>query len=136
MALGFSATLRNNIADAILADIDAGATAATLKIYDGVQPATGGAATNLLATFTLTDPAGTVSGNVLTLDFDPDLSTTWSGSGTATWFRIETGTAAAQVIDGTVTVSSGGGDLELSSVTADGVSTVTLETGTITVGNA
>ena len=134
MALGFSATLRNNIADAILADIDAGASAATLKIYDGTQPATGGAATNLLATFTLTDPAGTVSANVHTLDLDPDLSTTWSGSGTATWFRIETGTAAAQVIDGTVGTS--GTDLILSSVAADGVSTVTLETGTITVGNS
>ena len=33
MALSFSAGLRNAIADTILAEIDAGASAATLKIY-------------------------------------------------------------------------------------------------------
>lgn len=135
MALGFSTTLRTAIATAIITAIDGGAGAATLKIYDGTRPSTGGTATNLLATFTLADPCGTAASGTLTFDTDPVLSTTWSGSGTATWFRIETSDPTF-VVDGSVGLSSSGADLELSSVTADGASTVTITTGTFTVGNA
>lgn len=135
MALGFSTTLRTSIATAILNAIDAGAGAATIKVYDGTRPATGGTVTNLLATFTLADPAGSAASGVLTFDFDPDISTTWSGSGTATWFRIETSDPTF-VVDGSVGLGGSGADLELSSVNADGASTVTITDGTFTVGNA
>lgn len=133
MALGFSTTLRTAIAAAIITDIDAGAGAGVIKIYDGSRPATGGTATTLLATFTLTDPCGTAASGVLTFDFDPDISTTWSGSGTATWFRIERSDGTF-VADGSVGTS--GADLNLTSVTADGASTVTITDGTFTTGNS
>lgn len=132
MALGFSTALRTAIAQAIIDTLDSGAGAATLKIYDGTRPATGGTATNLLATFTLADPCGVASAGVVTIDADPDLTTTWTGTGTATWFRMETSNPTF-VIDGSVGTT--GADLNLTSIAADGASTVTITDGTFTVGN-
>lgn len=51
----------------------------------------------VLATFTLADPSGTVSGDVLTLDADPDLSTTASAAGKAVEARIKDGADAVRV---------------------------------------
>ena len=66
MTLGLATTLRNARLDQITAAIDAG-TAGLLRIYDGSRPATGGAATTLLAELTLSDPSsGAAAGGVLT----------------------------------------------------------------------
>ena len=56
MTLGLATTLRNARLDQITTAIDAG-TAGLLRIYDGSRPATGGAATTLLAELTLSDPS-------------------------------------------------------------------------------
>ena len=49
MALGYSTAIRNAMLDAITS---AAGASALLRIYDGARPATGGTATNVLATLT------------------------------------------------------------------------------------
>ena len=97
--------------------------AGKLKIYTAGQA-------QLLATFTLTNPAGTVSGAVWTLDFDPDLEATASASGTAAVATI-TQSNDTEVITG-LTVGTSGTDIVLDNVSISSGQTVTLATGTIT----
>jgi hypothetical protein len=129
MAIRISSAAANDMADALLALIDAG-TAGTLKVYTGTLNDLDPTGDTLLATFTLTDPAGTVSTNVLTLDFDPDLSTTAAASGTAGYFLIAD-SAGTVVLGGTVGTS--GADLNFASVAWTSGGTVSLATGTITI---
>ena len=87
MATGSSTAARN-------AGLDAKYTtsigsAGKLQIYDGTRPATGGAATNKLAEFTLGSPFAPASaGGILS----PTLPSATTGlfAGTATWARITT----------------------------------------------
>lgn len=131
MALGFATTLRTARASQIVAAIDAGAGAGKLRLYNGTRPATGGAVTTLLAELTFSDPCGTVTSGVLTFSAiasDASADTT----GTATWFRIVDSTGAF-VLDGTITVTGGGGDITMTStsiqagVTVDATSLVFTE---------
>lgn len=131
MALGFATTLRTARASQIVAAIDAGAGAGKLRLYNGTRPATGGAVTTLLAELTFSDPCGTVTSGVLTFsDIASDASA--DNTGTATWFRIVDSTGAF-VLDGTITVTGGGGDITMTStsiqagVTVDGTSLVFTE---------
>ena len=117
MAIRLAAATRNAAADAVVDLIDAGPAAGTLKIYTGSQPATGDTAESgtLLATVTLGDPAfGSASAGVAT-GADP-AAVTGVAAGTAGWFRIEDSTGA-NVFDGSVTATGGGGDLTLSTTT-------------------
>ncbi len=131
MALGFATTLRTARASQIVAAIDAGAGAGKLRLYNGTRPATGGTVTTLLAELTFSDPCGTVTNGVLTFSAiasDASADTT----GTATWFRIVDSTGAF-VLDGTITVTGGGGDITMTStsiqagVTVDATSLVFTE---------
>ena len=131
MALGFATTLRTARASQIVAAIDAGAGAGKLRLYNGTRPATGGAVTTLLAELTFSDPCGTVTSGVLTFSgIASDASA--DNTGTATWFRIVDYTGAF-VLDGTITVTGGGGDITMTStsiqagVTVDGTSLVFTE---------
>lgn len=131
MALGFATTLRTARASQIVAAIDAGAGAGKLRLYNGTRPATGGAVTTLLAELTFSDPCGTVTNGVLTFSaITSDASA--DNTGTATWFRIVDSTGAF-VLDGTITVTGGGGDITMTStsiqagVTVDGTSLVFTE---------
>jgi len=131
MALGFATTLRTARASQIVAAIDAGAGAGKLRLYNGTRPATGGAVTTLLAELTFSDPCGTVTSGVLTFsDIASDASA--DNTGTATWFRIVDSTGAF-VLDGTITVTGGGGDITMTStsiqagVTVDATSLVFTE---------
>ena len=115
MSIRLSTAARNAAADAVVDLIDAGAGAGTIKIYTGAQPATGndeGSGT-LLATVAFADPAfGAASTGVATAT-DP-AAVTASGTGTAASFVVEDSTGA-NVFNGTVTATGGGGDLQLSS---------------------
>lgn len=131
MALGFATTLRTARASQIVAAIDAGAGAGKLRLYNGTRPATGGAVTTLLAELTFSDPCGTVTNGVLT--FSAITSDAMAdNTGTATWFRIVDSTGAF-VLDGTITVTGGGGDITMTStsiqagVTVDATSLVFTE---------
>lgn len=133
MAIRLSTSLANAMATAVNTAIDAGAAAGTLKVYTGSKPASveTAASGTLLATFTLTDPAGTPASGVLTLDFDPDLSATVAADGTAGWFRIADSDGNG-VLDGSVTATGSGGDLTFTSTAWTTGMTVTLTTGTVT----
>jgi hypothetical protein len=93
------------------------------------------ATTGVLAKFTLPNPAGTVSGDILTLDFDPDISATASAGGTAAKAEIwsqATPTGASHVIVSGLTVGTGSENVVLSTVTIGSGATVTIATGTLT----
>ena len=132
MALGLSTTLRNNILDEITG---AAGASALLRIYDGTRPATGGTVTTLLAELTCNATfAPAASGGVLTLNaITADASA--NASGTASWFRIVT-SGATFVLDGSVTATGAGGDLELSSTSITLADNVSISTATFTAGNA
>lgn len=129
MALAYTTTLRNTMLDAITT---AAGNAALLRIYDGVRPATGGAATTLLAELTCGTPfaAGAAAG-VLTLGaITQDASA--NATGTATWFRIVT-SGATFVLDGNVGTS--GSDLNLTTTSIVATQPVSVTSFTITEGN-
>jgi len=107
MAFKISEETRNAQIDGIMSVIGAG----TLEIRTGTQPAnTSSVATGtLLATMTIQNPAAVaaVSGSgVLTLP----VSATAVAAGTMGWGRLKRSNGTA-MIDGTVTLSGGGGDI-------------------------
>lgn len=125
MTVILRASLRTAVLTAILNDIDSGAGAGVLQI------GTAGMA-SVLAEFTLTDPAGSVSGDTLTLDVDPDIAdSSANASGTAAVARIRN-SDGTDIITG-LTVGTSSADIIISpstTITAGG--TVTLTAGTIT----
>lgn len=127
MAAGYAVGLRNAQLDAITTFAG---NAALLRIYDGTRPATGGAATNLLGTFTLGSPfAPASSGGVLS----PTLPANSSGSaaGTATWFRIVKADGTTHVLDGSI-----GAEMTLNTTTISVGVTLSVTSFSITRGNA
>jgi len=129
MALAYSSTLRNNRLDQIASAVGA---SGLLRIYDGSRPATGGAATTLLAELTCgaTFAAGAAAG-VLTLNAITQDSSA-NATGTATWFRITTSGGTA-VVDGSVSTS--GSDLNLTTTSIVSTQPVSVSSFTITEGN-
>jgi hypothetical protein len=103
-----------------------------LRIYDGTRPATGGAATTLLAELTCNATfAPAASGGVLTLNAITQDSSA-NATGTATWFRITTSGGTA-VIDGSVGTS--GSDLNLTTTAIVSGQPVSVSSFVITEGN-
>ena len=131
MALAYeAATLRDAMLDAITTR--AGASA-LLRIYDGSRPATGGAATTLLAELTCNSTfAPGASNGVLTLNAITDDSSA-NATGTATWFRIVQSGGSVFVLDGDVGTS--GSDLNLTSTSIVATQSVSISSFVITEGN-
>jgi hypothetical protein len=126
---------RNAACDAVVDLADAGAGAATIEVRTGAQPANANNAASgtLLATFTAADPAfGAASTGVATLDTTPALSTTGVAAGDAGWFRVKDSNGAT-VMDGSVTATGGGGDLEMNTVTVSVGLTLEITSGTVTM---
>lgn len=124
MAVRISSATQNAMVSAVSTLIDAGSSAAKLRIYTGSQPAGPGTAASgtLLLEVTMNDPAfGSPSSGTITAAQSPALSGTGVAAGTAGWFRIVDSTAAAGsglgVLDGSVTATGGGGDCQLSTTT-------------------
>ena len=132
MALAYEAgTLRDARMDAITTHAG---NAALLRIYDGSRPATGGAATTLLAELTCGTPfaAAAVNG-VLTLGaITQDASA--NATGTATWFRIVKADGTTHVMDGNVGTS--GSDLNLTTTSIVSTQPVSVTSFVITEANA
>lgn len=135
MAVQLSTTVRNARLDVIESTIS---TAAVLRIYTGAQPANCAAANSgtLLAEMTLPSDwmAAASSGSKA-------LSGTWSdssanGTGTAAHFRIYESTATTCHIQGSVTVTGGGGDLTLDNASIATGQAVSITSFTLTDGNA
>lgn len=123
-------TLRNNQLDEWTAR--AGASA-LLRIYDGSRPATGGAATTLLAelvcnaTFAAAAAAGVLTLNAIASDASAN------ATGTATWFRIVQSDGTTHVTDGSVGTS--GTDMVLNTASIVSGANVAITSATITMGN-
>lgn len=130
MALAYPATLRNAQLDVITAAVGA---SGLVRIYNGPRPATGGAATTLLAQLTCSATfAPAAAGGVLTPNaVGNDVSA--DAGGTAVWFRVTT-SAGVHVIDGDCGVS--GSDMNLNTTTIVAGGPVSLTSWTITRGNA
>ncbi len=129
MALAYSTAIRNAMLDEITAAVGG---SGLLRIYDGTRPATGGAATTLLAELTGNATfAPSASGGVLTLNsITADASA--NATGTATWFRWVT-SGGTFCIDGNVGTS--GSDLNLNTTSIVAGATVSVTSFTITEGN-
>lgn len=107
--------------------------AGKLALYNGTKPAPGGAVTTKLAEFNLANPAGVVSGGVLT--FTDPANATVIADGQATWARI-TNSGGSWVADFTVSQVGGTGEIRL---TEDNLTTgmaLDVTSLTITEGNA
>lgn len=124
MAVTYSTAVKTLRMQAVADAIDAGASAGTLEIGTTAMG-------TVLATFQLVEPCGTVSGAVLTLDFDPDISdTSADATGTAAAAQIKNGDGTV-VISG-LTVGTSGTDIVLDNTSITATQTVTLATGTLT----
>lgn len=132
MATQIPTAVQNAMCDLAVDRIDAGAAAGTMQIRTGSPPGPNAAATGtLLATITFSDPAfGAAAAGVATMSGAP-LSTTAVADGTAGWFRIRDSDGTT-VVDGTVTVTGGGGQLQLSSTTISTGLSVSIIAGTAT----
>lgn len=117
MAIRLAVAARNAAADAVVDLIDAGPAAGTLKIYSGSLPANPDTtpAGTLLATVAWADPAFGAAATGVATATDP-AAVTAVASGTAAVFLVEDSTGA-NVFDGTVTATGGGGDLQLATTT-------------------
>jgi hypothetical protein len=123
MAVTYSTAAKAARMSAVVAQIDAGAAAGKIKIRNSSN--------TVLATIPLADPCGTVSGAVLTFDFDPDVSdTSADATGTAD-NAIVTDSDDVTVISG-LTVGLSATDIVLDSLSITAGQTVTLSTGTLT----
>ena len=112
MALTISAAAAQAMGAALATDIGAGAS---IEIRSGSKPATPETAAS--GTLLVTVPISgsfTSTGGVLT-SADP-ASASPSAGGTAGYFRLKTSGGTAK-LDGTVTATGGGGDMQLGSTT-------------------
>lgn len=145
MALQFIVGLRNNMLDQVKTSLDAGLGAAIIAIYSGAIPAsvaTPLSGNTLLAQLTASDPsAAAAASGVLTLSaITQDASA--NATGTASWFRLYSSadgvtiSEANAVMQGTVTVDGGGGDLTFTSVSFVSGEPISVTSWTITAPGA
>jgi hypothetical protein len=127
MAVIYASGLRTTRMTAVRDAIDAGVSYGKLIIYTAGYGSP-------LATITLTDPCGTVSGDTLTLDFDPDIAATAGNTGTAAIAKILT-SADAEVVTG-LTVGTSASNINLNTTSIVSGATVTITDGTITHNTA
>jgi len=132
MTIGYAVTLRNQQLDLITTRAG---TSAILRIYSGTQPATGGAETTILAELVCNASAfaPAASSAVLTLNAISDDASA-DATGTASWFRIQS-SGATHVLDGTVTATGGGGDMQLSTTSIVAGARISITSATITRNN-
>ena len=134
MAIKASVAVRNARLDAIESTIG---TSAVLKIRTGSPPTniTDADSGTVLASITLpSDWAAAASGG------SKAKSGTWSvaasATGTAGHFRLYASDGTTQHMQGTVTATGGGGDMTLDNTSIASGQTVTVNTFTLTDGNA
>jgi len=135
MAFQYSVTVRDNKLDSFETTVG---TSARMKIFTGSQPADCATADSgtLLADLTLpTDwMAAASSGTKAKSGTWEDTSA--DGTGTAGYFRIYESTATTCHAQGSITITSGGGDMEVDNTSFATGQSFTVTTFTITAGNA
>lgn len=118
MATRLPTASRNAATNAVVDLLDAGSGAATIDIRSGTQPAAAidTATGTLLCTVTLADPAFGNSGTGTATLLGVPLSGTGVANGTASWFRAKDSDGTT-VLDGSVTATGGGGQIEVATTT-------------------
>lgn len=117
MTIKLSTAARNALGNAIVAQLDAGASSGAIKIFDGTQPANPSVAVttqNILSEHVLTEPAGVVANGVLTFSTISNDEFA-NATGTASWARFYDGDGVA-VVDASISPVGGGGDLQMNTV--------------------
>jgi hypothetical protein len=137
MGYQLTATARNNALDEITALVDAGSGPGKIRIYSGTAPANADAALSgntLLAELPLSDPSfPAASSGTLTLDVTPvPEDTSADATGTATFFRI-LDSDNNPVMQGTVSATGGGGDLQLNTTSIVAAGPVRVTSLTISI---
>lgn len=122
MGVIYAAGLRTTRMTSVRDAIDAGSGPGVLEIGSSAMG-------TILASITLSDPCGTISGDVLTLTL-PHSDTSADNSGTAAAARIKDSTGAV-VVSG-LTVGLSASDIILDSVNITAGQTITINSGTIT----
>lgn len=140
MANGYALALRQQKLNDITAAIG---NAGILTMYDGTQPTTGGAVTTqtTLAVFTLGSPFAPAATGILggTVSISPNLPSpalvpSFTGTKNATWYRITT-SGGTFVADGTISVTGGGGDIQLVTISLVSGMYVSIPVWVISGGN-
>jgi len=135
MAIKMSVAVRNGRLDAIETVIS---TTPVLKIRSGAPPTNIADADSGTVLATLTLPSDWM--NAASAGAKTKLGTWQDASadaaGTAGHFRLYAADGTTQHIQGTVTATGGGGDMELDNVSIAAGQTVTITTFTLTDGNA
>lgn len=125
MSVVYATTLKTTRLNAVVTAIDAGSAAGKLKIRNSSN--------TVLATLTLADPCGTVSGDTLTFDFDPDISDS-SADATGTAENAIITDSDDNVIVSGLTVGTSSTNVVMDSTSITAGQTVTITTGSITHG--
>lgn len=122
MAVNYRASLKTARMNLVKDDIDVGVAAGYIEICSAAYA-------SVLATITLSDPCGSVTGDVLTLTM-PKSDTSADATGTAAVARIKE--SAGTTIVNNLTVGTSGTDIVLTSLAITAGDTVTLSSATIT----
>lgn len=135
MAIQLSTTVRNARLDSIETTIG---TSAVLRIRSGSPPANCGAADTGTVLAAITCPsdwmAAASGGQKAKSGTWEDLSA--DATGTAGHFRVYDSTGTTCHMQGTITATGGGGDMEVSSTSFTAGQSFTITTFTLTDGNA
>lgn len=124
MSVTYSATLKDTRLTAVVTEIDAGVGAGYIEICSAAYAA-------VLATITLNDPCGSVSGGVLTFDVTPQPEDAAAdATGTAAIARIKD--SAGNIVVSGLTVGTTGTDIIVTSTAFVLGDTITLTAATIT----
>lgn len=139
MASSISNVAARAACDAVVDLVDGGAGAGLLRIYSGTIPADADTALGaqvLLAELTMSDPAfgaaadaapgGRATANAITGD------TSANATGTAAFYRLVDSNGTT-IVQGSVTATGGGGDLQLNSVAIQSGAAVTVTSFTLTM---
>jgi hypothetical protein len=125
MALTHTTAIRNQLADLVVDAIDAGTMAANGDLEIGTT-----AFGTILSTIEfLATSFGAASGGTATLLGVPLEDSSATGGGTAAVFRTRD-RDGTEIFQGTVTATSGGGDMELSSTTINAADAVRINSFT------
>lgn len=139
MASSISNVAARAACDAVVDLVDGGAGAGLLRIYSGTIPADADTALGaqvLLAELTMSDPAfgaaadanpgGRATASAITGD------TSANATGTAAFYRLVDSNGTT-IVQGSVTATGGGGDLQLNSVAIQSGAAVTVTSFTLTM---
>jgi hypothetical protein len=135
MAIKFSVAVRNAELDALETAIG---VSAVLKIRSGAVPTNiaDADAGTVLATIALPSDWMSAASAGAKAKLGTWQDTSADAAGTAGHFRIYASDGTTQHMQGTITVTSGGGDMELDNTSINTGQTVTVTTFTLTAGNA